>query len=235
MKRSVFIGFDPRECDGFAVTRASARTHLDPNVPIRGLVLSQLRAAGLYTRPTSRRDGRLWDDISGAPMSTEFSLSRFYIGQIEQSGWALFLDADFLVRGSLAPLFDQADPSKAVMVVQHDHRPDNVTKMDGQAQTKYLRKNWSSAMLLHLDHPSNRRLTLDYLNSATGRQLHAFDWLEDHDIGNLDPRWNYLVGYTKMDGEPVLVHFTEGVPSMPGYENCEFSGEWRQELERWAQ
>ena len=70
-KRSIFIGFDPREADAFAVARASARRSLLAQVPIAGIHLAEMRAAGLYVRPTSTKDGRLWDDISEAPMATE--------------------------------------------------------------------------------------------------------------------------------------------------------------------
>jgi hypothetical protein len=29
--------------------------------------------------------------------------------------------------------------------------------MDGQAQTRYARKNWSSVMVFNCDHPANER------------------------------------------------------------------------------
>jgi hypothetical protein len=38
-----------------------------------------LRALGLYRRRHERRDGRLWDTLSAAPMSTEFALTRFLV------------------------------------------------------------------------------------------------------------------------------------------------------------
>ena len=68
MRRSIWIGYDPREVEAFAVCRHSLRRHA-PNIPIHAVVLDELRAANLYRRPTSKRDGRLWDDISDAPMS----------------------------------------------------------------------------------------------------------------------------------------------------------------------
>lgn len=236
MKRSVWIGWDPREADGYAVARSSARRHLDPAVPIRGLVLDDLRRQGLYTRPTSRRDGRLWDDISGAPMSTAFAISRFLVPHLAGEGWALFMDADVLVRSSLDALFDiaEANPDKAVMCAKHNHRPRETEKMDGQAQTRYARKNWSSVMLLNCDAPANEALTVEMVNTRPGRELHRFCWLTDDDIGALYPSWNYLVGYSPTIADPAIVHFTSGVPSMPGHENDPFADEWRAELERWA-
>lgn len=41
-----------------------------------------------------------------------------------------------------------------------------------------------------------RALTPDYVNTATGLDLHQFKWLaNDELIGALPDRWNYLVGY----------------------------------------
>lgn len=234
MKQSIWIGFDPREADGFAVTRHSIKRRLNTPIPIKGLVLDDLRAHGLYTRPTSIKDGGLWDDISEAPMATQFACSRFLAPLLAGSGWALFMDCDMLVRTDLQKLFDQADPTKAVMVVKHYHVPTDDVKMDNQVQTRYARKNWSSVCLFNVDHPSNRKLTYEVVNTVPGRDLHRFFWLEDDEIGELDISWNYLVGISPPEIEPDIVHFTEGLPTVPGYENCEYANEWRAELTKWA-
>ncbi|QKC67312.1 hypothetical protein EFV37_29260 [Mesorhizobium loti] len=234
MKQSIWVGFDPREADAFAVARHSINRHLITPIPVRGVVLTDLRTGGLYTRPTSRKDGRLWDDISDAPMSTEFACSRFMVPRLAKTGWALFIDADMLVRRDLLALFKSADSDKAVMVVKHDHQPTATTKMDGQAQTRYPRKNWSSVMLFNCDHPANQKLTPELVNSVPGRDLHAFCWLKDEEIGALDPKWNYLVGHSDPAIDPAIVHFTDGTPAMAGYEDCEYADEWRAELARWA-
>ncbi|MBB4520485.1 UNVERIFIED_ORG: hypothetical protein M2435_001265 [Rhizobium sophorae] len=235
MKQSIHIGFDPREANGFAVTRRSTRRQLTLPIPTSGLVLADLKARGLYTRPTSRRDGRLWDDISDAPMATEFACSRFLVPYLNNyDGWAIFMDCDMLVRTNLVRLFRQCDLSKAVMVVKHDHQPTADVKMDGQVQTRYARKNWSSLMVFNCGHPSNKALTVDLVNSVPGRDLHAFCWLKDHEIGALDQSWNYLVGHSSPEITPDIVHFTDGLPSLPGYEDCEYADEWRAELSRWA-
>lgn len=234
VKHSIWIGFDPREADAFAVARYSINKHLITPIPVRGVVLTDLRTGGLYTRPTSHRDGRLWDDISEAPMSTEFACSRFLVPKLAGSGWALFMDADMLVRTDLLKLFSQADPTKAVMVVKHNHQPTEKVKMDGQEQTRYARKNWSSVILWNVDHPANKALTTELVNSVPGRDLHRFCWLEDDLIGELHPKWNWLVGHSDPEIDPAIVHFTDGIPTMEGYEDCEFADEWRAALERWA-
>lgn len=231
---SIFIGYDPRETEAFEVCRRSLRRHAIGS-PITALDLPELRNIGLYNRPTSRRDGVLWDDISEAPMSTEFAISRFLTPLMAGSGLALFMDCDIMARHDLGPLFAQAeaDPSMAVWVVKHDYTPKNGTKMDGQIQTSYGRKNWSSVMLFNVDHPSNKALTVDLINSVPGRDLHRFCWLQDEEIGELHPKWNFLVGVTDEEIDPVLVHFTNGTPQMAGYEDQPYADEWRLWRRNW--
>lgn len=245
--RSVWIGFDPRESDGFAVTRFSIADHCNSPIPVRGLVLPVLQERGLYTRPVERRDGRLWDPISEAPMATEFACSRFLVPHLAKElpqykgghGMAVFMDSDMLVRTDIrrlerAIVGQPSWKSKAVWVVKHNHVPSETVKMDNQVQTKYSRKNWSSVMVFNVDHPANDRLTLDLVNSVPGRDLHAFCWLEDDQIGELGPEWNYLVGVNEPVEDPCIVHFTEGLPSMPGYSDQPYANEWRESLHAWA-
>lgn len=234
MQRQIFIGYDAREIEAYLVTRASAVAHCSSGIGIQPLLLERLRAMGLYNRPTSLNDGRLWDDISEAPMATEFAISRFLCPVLsEHEGWSLFMDGDFLIRDSLDDLFDQyCDPSVAVYCVKHTHQPGSTVKMDGQAQLLYSRKNWSSFMLFNNEHPSNKKLTPELVNSLPGRDLHAFCWLDDSEIGALPQEWNFLVGYTKLDGEPKAVHFTEGAPCFPGYESQPYADEFRDTFAR---
>jgi lipopolysaccharide biosynthesis glycosyltransferase len=232
VKRTIWVGYDPREQDAFNVAVQSIRAHLSEPIEICAVALPVLHGYGLYQRPTCRRDGKLWDMISDAPMSTEFAISRFFVPLIassycqEPSDWALFMDCDMLARADLVELFGLADESKAIQVVQHDYHPAPGTKMDGQVQTDYPRKNWSSVMLWNLRHPANRALTIAKLNTWAGRALHAFKWLDDSHIGALPPCWNHLVGVDEPSDEAKLVHFTLGVPSMDGYATCEHAHEW---------
>ena len=235
---TIWVGFDPREAAAFAVCRESLRRRLTLPYPIRGLVLHSLRAQGLYWRPTEQRLGRLFDVISQAPMATEFAISRFLVPYLTAgSGYAVFMDCDFFARGNLVRLFSEivaTGEKKAVWCVQHEHRPNSETKMDGQLQTVYSRKNWSSLMVFDLDHPANKRLTLELVNSARGLDLHQFCWLGDDEIGILHPKWNFLVGHTEIADEPKLVHYTDGGPWFTGFESVPYADEWRGELARWA-
>ncbi len=237
----VWIGFDPRDGAAFSVARASLR-RFHSHVPVSGLVLSTLRNRGLYLRETEWRLGKLWDTISGAYMSTEFAISRFLVPELVRRatrgngsyGWALFMDSDVLIRGSLTPLFAGLDDEKAVYCVKHDYKPALDIKMDGQVQTPYPRKNWSSVMAFNVDHPANKALDVALVNELPGRDLHRFCWLEDEQIGALDPKYNYLVGESKIEGDPQIVHFTNGTPDLAAFRDCEYADEWFMELERWA-
>ena len=226
----IWVGYDSREQQAFGVACRSLRRHSPQTFGIVGLYLSLLQFAGLYTRGTGTRDGRLWDTISGAPMATEFAISRFLVPHIARKGWALFVDADVLARADMQALLACADKTKACMVVKHSHVPTSAIKMDGQVQTSYARKNWSSVVLWNCDHPGTRALTPEVVNRERGLWLHQFAWLDDSEIGELDPGWNHLVGELPPNPEAKIAHFTNGTPDMPGYENCEFAEEWRSEL-----
>ena len=72
-------------------------------------------------------------------------------------------------------------------------------------------------MLLNCSRCPN--LTVDYVNTATGLELHRFHWLEgDHEIGALDGGWNHLVDVQELsattteDKDPHLLHWTLGGP-----------------------
>jgi lipopolysaccharide biosynthesis glycosyltransferase len=235
----IWIGFDPREASAFAVARHSIKHYLTQQIPIHGLVLDDMIERGLYKRPIEYRKSALdkpvmWDVISDAPMSTQHANARFLVPHLAKDGWALFCDGDILFRWNVARLFAGLDDSKAVHCVKHKHEPKPGTKMDGQSQTKYFRKNWTSFIVFNVGHPSNKRLTLEAINTLPGRDLHALCWLNDDEIGELDPAWNFLVGHSDPAIIPKAVHFTEGVPDMAGYENVPYATEWRSALSHWA-
>lgn len=239
MQRSIYIGFDPREAAAFAVTRRTVETNAPHPCWVQGLVLSRLQGDGLYTRPIEWKPSAadrpiMWDVVSDAPMSTEHANARFLVPHLAKSGWALFMDGDMMVRTSLSPLFDSLDPEYAVYCVKHKFEPSNTLKMDGQQQTRYARKNWTSFILFNCDHPANKRLTLEMVNVLPGRDLHRLCWLEDEEIGELDASWNFLVGHTDPEIVPDVVHFTDGVPDMHGFENVPYADEWRRYRTEWA-
>ena len=206
----VYIGYDEREAESYAVAVSSlkARSGLDASP----LNIRRLESNGLLRRPTDTRGVR-YDFPSNAPCSTAFAISRFLVPLLEQSGWALFTDCDVVFMRDVRELFALADPRYAVMCVQHEQTGGG-TKMDGQAQLSYARKNWSSVMLVNCDHPANRRLSLDDVNNRRGFDLHQFYWLHDSEIGALPGEWNWLVGVQPKPDNPGIAHFTLGSPEL---------------------
>jgi hypothetical protein len=216
----IYIGYDPREAAVLDVARWSAYRRTSAPLQIQPLVLKDLDAQGIMKRPMEVRDGKLWCPISEAPMATEFAISRFAVPFLGQHGWAIFCDCDVLFLKDPIRLFDLVDPTYAIMVVKHRQRETEALKMDGQTQTFYSRKNWSSVVLWNLDHPANKRLTSEMLNTWPGRDLHAFKWLEDDEIGELPLEWNYLVGASASELNPAdvsLAHYTLGGPWFAGW------------------
>lgn len=230
---SVYVGWDAREVPAYQVACSTMVERSSIPLRITPLRLRPLELAGLIRRPRSVRHGCMWDEISQAPMSTEFAISRFLTPLLAQSGWALFVDGDVVVLEDVASLYALADDDYAVMCVQHpwalsggNPPGDQGWKMDGQMQTSYARKNWSSVMLFNCDHPANRGLTLERINSLPGRDLHRFCWLDDRWIGALPPEWNWLVGVQSRPATPNLAHFTLGGPWLPGWEPHEHDDLW---------
>jgi len=205
------IGFDTRQPLSFQVFRNSLERQSSAALHIRPLMQKALRHEGLYRREQILKQGQSWDVISGAPMSTEFAITRFLVPHLQRTGWCMFGECDMLALADIAGLFSLADDRYAVMCVQHEHHVYTLrSKMDGRMQLDYPRKNWSSLMLINADHPGNRRLTVEMVNTLPGRYLHRFCWLDDAEIGALPVEWNYLVGEQMPDVVPKLLHFTNG-------------------------
>jgi lipopolysaccharide biosynthesis glycosyltransferase len=228
----IFIGYDSREQDAYDVCVKSLLKHSSIPLSIQPLDEIRLRHAGLYTRNWQYKDGQFVDNIDRKPFSTSFSFTRFLVPSLCQwKGIALYCDCDFLWRSDVEFLLrlSLVNNNTAVSVVKHDHNPNTVTKMEGQKQTKYYRKNWSSLIIYNCSHPSNLMLTPKVVSEATGQWLHSFSWLHDHEINEIDKSWNCLSGIDKID-DPLAVHFTNGTPSMKGHENDPYADEWRSVL-----
>jgi lipopolysaccharide biosynthesis glycosyltransferase len=216
----IFVGYDTREDITYQVCEHSIKQH-QPNAEVLPLKMKELREAGLYTRPV--------DPLS----TTEFTFSRFLIPYMTNyTGWAVFCDCDFVWTADVSELFAQADDRYAVMVVKHDYTPPPGVKMDNQKQMPYPRKNWSSMILWNCAHPANRAVTPELVNKETGQYLHRFSWLKDEEIGSVDHSWNWLVGWYKepKDGEPKVLHYTEGGPWFKEYRDCEYNNVWKKYL-----
>ena len=213
----IFIGYDPREAVAFSVLAHSIQARASHPVSITPLMLSQL--------------GKVLTRERHPLQSTDFAFSRFltpYLSGFE--GWSVFTDCDMLVLDDIARLWDCRDERYAVQVVKHVHKPRETVKFLGQPQTQYEKKNWSSVMLFN--NARCRALTPEYVNMASGLQLHQFKWLEDERlIGELPRRWNHLVAYDAPSQDVSLAHFTLGGPYFEEHRDCEYADAWRAERE----
>lgn len=215
----IYVGWDSREDIAYQACRQSLKD--TASVPIKVIPLKQAQL---------KRDELYWREKDQLA-STEFTFTRFLLPELtEFKGWALFIDCDFIALDDVKKLFDQRDNKYALMCAQHDYTPKAGTKMDGQQQHNYPRKNWSSMMLVNCGHPSNRLLTKELVNNpkVDGKYLHRFSWLEDEEVGNLSHEWNWLVGWYKEpeDGAPKFIHYTEGGPWFEKYKDCEYNLEY---------
>ena len=76
------------------------------------------------------------------------------------------------------------------------------------------------------------QLTLEALNTWPGRDLHAFTWLEDSEIGELPQEWNWLVNVTP--GEPEkkgIWHYTLGGSWFENWTPAKYDEDWIAEAE----
>lgn len=140
---------------------------------------------------------------------TPFTYSRFLVPWLcGFRGWALFLDLDILCVTDIAELFHGWDDDWAVLTVNTD--------------PAYER---AAVMLFNCAHPDNRTLAPEAVSERD--DLHLIGWTKNR--GNLDPRWNHLVGYDAPRDDPWLIHYTMGVPAHKETMDCEHADLWREE------
>ncbi|MEK9969469.1 MAG: hypothetical protein VW600_10055 [Ferrovibrio sp.] len=218
----VFIGYSRAAPVASSVAALSINRRASQPVAITHLALNQLQ--GLYTRPHHELQ------------STDFSFSRFLTPYLAGfTGWAIFMDDDMLVLDDIARLWALRDDRYAVQVVKHNHVPKEDVKFLGKAQTKYEKKNWSSVMLFNC--AKCTALTPDYVNAATGLELHQFKWLGlnggkgDDLIGEIPHRWNHLADYDPFEKDVSIVHYTIGGPFYEDFKDCSYAAEWFAERE----
>ena len=213
----IYIGYDSREDIAYQVSKYSVERLCD--IPVEAINQQNLRDKNLYYR-----------DVD-ALASTEFSLTRFLVPYLNNyTGWVLFIDCDTVFIQNPKELFGLVDDNYALMCVKHDYNPTNTIKMDGKKQYVYPRKNWSSVMLFNCAHPSNKKLSLDTVNTASPSFLHQMLWLQDAEIGSIPKEWNWLTDWYSEpeDGKPKLLHYTEGGPWFEEYKNCNYADVWLQ-------
>ena len=210
----IFIGYDPRKAVAYHVCANSIIRHASVPVSLTPLALNNLRG---YQE--THTDG-----------SNQFIYSRFMVPHLERyQGWAIFMDGDMLLRTDIAELWAMRDESKALMCVHHDYKTKATQKYLGSTNQDYPRKNWSSVVLWNCGHPDNRVVTPQFVEGATGAQLHRFTWLSDDLIGEIPKVWNWLPDEFGPNPEAKLLHWTLGTPCFHEYSTAPMSEEWHRE------
>jgi lipopolysaccharide biosynthesis glycosyltransferase len=210
----IFIGYDPREAIAFHVCANSIIRHATRPVSIIPVALNLFKD---YTE--THTDG-----------SNHFIYTRFLVPHLmEYTGWAIFIDGDMVVRDDITKLWDLRNPYNDVLVVKHDYQTKMTEKYLGAKNENYPRKNWSSVILWNCNSFPNRKLTPEFVQKATGAELHRFTWLEDSRIGELPKEWNWLPDEYGPNLDAKLLHYTLGTPCFHDFADTPQSAEWHRE------
>lgn len=217
---NLYIGLDERELIAAEVCKYSIIKRMSQQVPVTFL---RSQSIPEYNRPRE------------VLQSTDFTYTRFLIPHLEHfKGFSIFCDCDFLFLDDVVKLFSTIDRTKAVSVVKHPkYIPNSDIKMDGIPQHAMIRKNWASLIVFNNEHPSNKILTPEHINTIPqGKLLHQFHWLEDDQIGSIPLNWNVLDDYYLIDN-PKAIHYTDGGPWFHNYKHTTYSHLWDNECDEY--
>lgn len=217
---NLYIGHDPRESIGTFV-----------------FLSSLLRRTTSPTAVTPMHKPMLHRVFGGdvADGTNAFTLSRFLIPFLQGwTGTAIFVDgADMILKADLAELEVWRDPYAAVQVVKHDYKTSAPRKYIGTSMEAdnedYHRKNWASVMLINCAHFAWRKMTPQYMRTASKLDILNFSWMPDEWIGELPVHWNWLADEYGENAEAKLLHWTQGVPAFPHYHDTPHAADWREE------
>ena len=219
---NLYIGHDPRESVGTHVFLSSLLKQTTAPVAVTFLHKPMLH--------------RLFGgDI--AEGTNAFTLSRFLIPFIQNwRGDAIYMDgADMLLKADLGQLEVWRDPYKAVQVVKHEYQTNDPLKYRGTSMeaenTDYGRKNWASMMLISCHHYAWRKMTPQYLRSASKVEILNFSWMEDGYIGEIPKTWNWLADEYGFNADAKLLHWTQGIPGFNHYKYAPHGDDWHKALE----
>ena len=211
---NIYIGFDESETTAYHTLSHSIIEHASGPVRISPICSKHFKA--FFNRA---RDPK---------QSNDFSFTRFLVPYLNQfDGHAIFMDCDMMLRADIFEVLQEIDDRHAVSVVKHDYTPSDKVKYLNNKQYAYPRKNWSSFVVWNCAHTKNLKLTPEFIEQATGLELHRFTWLDDDELGELNVRWNWLVGdYINPPSDVKNVHWTLGGPYFEEYSAVDFSSEW---------
>ena len=207
---NVFIGFDEGEKVSYHILSESIRRQSSVPVSITPLCLSNIPEFKRELQPNQ---------------STEFAFSRFLVPYLsDYKGWSLFLDSDMMFRDDIKNLWNMIDKDKSIMCCKHDYVPKQNVKFRCAKNEPFPKKNWSSFMLMN-NHRC-KMLSKEYVETATGLELHQFKWTHEENIGELPLEWNWLVSEYDYNKNAKNVHWTLGGPYFKDYAKSDYADEW---------
>ena len=207
---NVFIGFDEGEKVSYHILSESIRRQSSVPVSITPLCLSNIPEFKRELQPNQ---------------STEFAFSRFLVPYLsDYKGWSLFLDSDMMFRDDIKNLWNMIDKDKSIMCCKHDYIPKQNVKFRGAKNEPFPKKNWSSFMLMNNERC--KMLTKEFVETATGLELHQFKWTHEENIGELPLEWNWLVSEYDYNKNAKNVHWTLGGPYFKDYAKSDYADEW---------
>jgi hypothetical protein len=220
---NIYIGFDSsnygQQIAWDVCKRSMLKNCSDPNkINIIKLVKSDLIDKDIFKRTDN--DG-----------STEFTYTRFFVPYLNNyMGYAIFVDSDFLWECDVLELFEKyVNSTCAVSCIKHKYTQCNDKfKMDGKKQEWYPKKNWSSLMIYNCSHINvKKNLILENTNTKSAKWLHRMMWCDEEkgEILEIPRSYNYLVNYYH-EGPIKALHFTDGGPWHPGYEDVTYGNRW---------
>jgi len=149
-----------------------------------------------------------------ADQSTEFTYSRFLIPYLENfEGVSMFVDDDYIFKSDFLPILFDLKRDDAVACIKHDYQNKGYTqKLGGEKDVWYDKKLWSSLMIFNNAHPDCKKLTPEYVNSASGKDLHRFE--RTANVGEIINKNIYTEGYSDESefDDAFAIHFTRGGP-----------------------
>ena len=210
----VFVGYDPREAIAFHTCVNSIIRHATQPVAIMPLALNLFQD---------------YEETHGDNSNT-FVYTRFLVPYLmSYQGWAIFIDGDMVLQDDIVKLWNLRETAMDVMVVKHNYRTRMPIKYLGSKNEDYPRKNWSSVILWNCSSWPNRRLTPEFVQRATGAELHRFTWITDDRIGELPPEWNWLPDEYGANADAKLLHYTLGTPCFHEFADTTQSEAWHAE------
>ena len=210
-KINIVVGFDQREAVAYHAFTQSVIEKSSLPVSFIPLAINSL-----YEYKETHND-----------RSNDFVYSRFLTPFLNDfRGWAIFADGDMICKADIKELWDLRDDTKAVLVVKHNYQTKSFKKYLGNINENYPKKNWSSLILWNCEHPKHKILTPEYIAKQTGKYLHRFSWLNDHDIGEIPKEWNWLAIEYPVNLEAKLIHYTLGTPCFKDFRETDMATKW---------